>query len=75
MDSMPGLAYIFTKDGYLVAWNKRAEDFFGYSKEEMQNKFVLDFVDESYHESTMQEIQKVFRDVFVWLFICSLRSR
>lgn len=62
MDRMPGLAYIFTKDGYLVAWNKRAEDFFGYSKVEMQNKFVLDFVDESYHESTMQEIQKVFRD-------------
>ena len=62
MDSMPGLAYIFTKDGYLVAWNKRAEDFFGYSKEEMQNKFVLDFVHESYHKSTMQEIQKVFRD-------------
>ena len=62
MDSMPGLAYIFTKDGYLVAWNKHAEDFFGYSKEEMQNKFVLDFVHESYHKSTMQEIQKVFRD-------------
>ena len=62
MDSMPGLSYIFSKDGHLVAWNKQAEDFFGYSKEEMQNKFVLDFIDEAYHESTMQEIQKVFRD-------------
>ena len=31
MDSMPGLAYIFTKEGNMVAWNKRVENILGYS--------------------------------------------
>jgi PAS domain S-box-containing protein len=60
LDSMPGIAYIFTKDGLLIAWNKRTEDILGYSKDELQNKFVLDFIDETYQENVLKEVQNVF---------------
>ena len=60
MDSMPGLAYIFTKDGYMLAWNKKIESILEYSKEELKNKFIMDFIDEKYHEPVMKEMQKVF---------------
>ncbi|RKY95126.1 MAG: hypothetical protein DRQ13_07490, partial [Ignavibacteriae bacterium] len=60
LDSMPGIAYIFTKDGFLIAWNKRMEDILGYSKDELQNKFVLDFIDEAYQENVLREVQNVF---------------
>ena len=62
MDSMPGLAYIFTKEGYIIAWNKWVENILGYSKEELKNKFILDFIDETYHAQVMKEMQKVFAD-------------
>jgi len=42
-DSMPGLAFIYTKDGHLVAWNKRAEEALGYSAEEMGKAVASDF--------------------------------
>jgi PAS domain S-box-containing protein len=44
----------------MVAWNKRLEDIFGYSKNELKNKFVLDFIDEADQENVMKEVQKVF---------------
>ena len=62
MDSMPGLTYIFTKEGNLVAWNKLVEIILGYSKDELKNKFVLDFIDKPYHEEVMNTVQKIFTD-------------
>ena len=47
MDSMPGLAYIFSKDGHLVAWNKRAEEILGYSTEELHARKNPEFAQES----------------------------
>ena len=40
MDSMPGLAYIFSKDGHLVAWNKRAEEILELSADEISERWL-----------------------------------
>jgi len=50
MDSMPGLAYIFSKDGHLVAWNKMAEEILGYSAEELGGEVTPEFAQESDRE-------------------------
>ena len=50
MDSMPGLAYIFSRDGRLVAWNKRGEEIVGLSAEELQGKMTSNFSQESDRE-------------------------
>ncbi|MGE5848336.1 MAG: sigma-54 interaction domain-containing protein [Ignavibacteria bacterium] len=60
LDSMPGLAYIYTKEGRLVAWNKRCEEILGYSSEEMNNRFLLDFVHAEDKERVRKEVQRVF---------------
>lgn len=46
MDSMPGLAYIFARDGRLVAWNKRAEEILGLSSEQMEGRMTSSFSEE-----------------------------
>ena len=44
MDSMPGLSYIFSKEGKLVYWgSKKAWSILEYSNEEMNNKSVDGF--------------------------------
>jgi len=60
LDSMPGLTYIYTKDGHLVAWGKNAEKVLGYSDDELKNKFFLDFIDPADHEETIKAFQNVF---------------
>jgi PAS domain S-box-containing protein len=60
MDSMPGLAYIFSKEGQLVAWNKRAEEILGYSAEEMQEKMALSFS----QDSDVEKVRLALKDCF-----------
>lgn len=61
LDSMPGLAYIFSKEGQLGAWgSKKAWQMLEYSEEELQNKHVLDFIDDSDKEKLMKAFQTVF---------------
>ncbi|MBE0571782.1 MAG: sigma 54-interacting transcriptional regulator [Ignavibacteriaceae bacterium] len=61
MDSMPGLSYIFSKEGNLVAWGSRkAWDMLEYSDEEMNNKLVIEFIDDADKEKVMTAFQKVF---------------
>jgi PAS domain S-box-containing protein len=50
MDSMPGLAYIYSRDGQLVAWNKSAEEILGYSTEELLAVKNPEFAQESDRE-------------------------
>jgi chemotaxis protein methyltransferase CheR len=53
MDSMPGLAYIFSSNGRLVAWNKMAEEILGYSTEELRGKVTPEFALESDREKLL----------------------
>jgi len=50
LQGMPEIVYVFNGDGFLVRWNKNAEVILGYSKEEMENKPVLDFIAPQYRE-------------------------
>ena len=60
LDSMPGLAYIYSKDGNLVAWNKRAEEILEYSTDEMYGRSVKDFVEEKSRERLIEVFQSIF---------------
>jgi len=60
MDSMPGLAYIFSRDGQLVAWNKRAEEILGLSAEEMQGKMTSNFSQEKDREKVRAALEECF---------------
>ena len=60
MNSMPGLVYIFDKNGLLVAWNKRVEEVYEYSPDELQNKHVLEFIDISDRKKVSQTVRNVF---------------
>gem|GEM_PF-3096972 len=57
---MPQIAYIFTRDGRLRVWNKNAEDIIGYTPEEMYNRLLTDFVDESDREKLTDVLSAVF---------------
>lgn len=61
MDSVPGMIYIFNKEGYIVAWNKKAEEIYEYSHEEMKGKHILDFIDSPDRDKVDQTIQNVFK--------------
>ena len=61
MDSMPGLAYIFSRDGQLVAWNKRAEEILGYSAEELQAERTPEFA----QESDREKLKSAFNETLV----------
>ena len=50
LQGMPEIVYVFNGEGLLIRWNKNAEVILGYSKEEMENKPVLDFIAPQYRE-------------------------
>ncbi len=63
MDSMPGLSYIFSKDGKLVYWgSKKAWQLLEYSDEDLENKYVLEFIDEADREKVLSVFQNVFKE-------------
>ena len=64
MDSMPGLVYIYTKEGEMVAWNKRAEEVLGYPKEEFEAAYVAGFAVESDREKVRNEFVNAFKNGF-----------
>ena len=64
MDNMPAIIYIFTKDGRLVSWNKKAEEVYEYSADEMFNKSSIEFIAEEDREKVMQAFQSVLSTGF-----------
>ncbi len=59
-DSLPGMAYIYRKDGHLEKWNKEVEKVLGYSPEELEKNVVGDYSDEAFRE----KIRAGFRESF-----------
>ena len=64
MDSMPGLAFFYTKDGQLVAWNKKAEEVLEYPKEEFEAAYIAGFSVESDKEKVRNEFVNAFKNGF-----------
>lgn len=60
LQSMPGLAYVYSKEGKLLLWNKNAELVLGYSKEELYYKDISDFQVTQDRERVYKEFVKVF---------------
>ena len=61
MDCLPGLSYIYNKEGELVAWSSsKTWDILGYSDEELNNKHILEFIPEDERESVQKAMSTVF---------------
>jgi len=60
IQSMPHIAYVFDQELKLKRWNKNMEEVLGYKSEELQNKFILDFIYEPDHQEEMRAVKKVF---------------
>jgi PAS domain S-box-containing protein len=59
---MPQVAYVFDLQGRLKRWNKNLETIFGYTAEELKDKFIGDFLNDEDRKKVMDEVQKVIED-------------
>ena len=62
LEGMPELAYVFDREGRMLMWNRNVELILGYSKEELYQKFVLDFIDDADKEKSLETIQRIFEE-------------
>ena len=62
IQGMPQVVYVFDLQGRLKRWNKNLETIFGYTAEELQDKFIGDFLNDEDRKKVMVEIQKVVED-------------
>ncbi len=58
--SLPGIFYLYNKDGKFIKWNENFEKITGYSSEEMLLLHPLDLFDEDEKELLTQKIGNVF---------------
>jgi len=61
MDSMPGLVFIYAKDGRLVGWNKRIIEVLGYSDDDLKDVYAGDFSD----VNDKDKVSNAFKDSFI----------
>ncbi|MCK5099281.1 MAG: PAS domain S-box protein, partial [Desulfobacteraceae bacterium] len=54
LQGMPELAYVFDKEGRMLMWNNNVELVLGYSKDELDHKFVGEFIAEADREATIE---------------------
>jgi len=62
IQGMPQLAYVFDMQGRLRRWNKNVEEILGFTAEELQDKFVGDFIAEAHREDVVTAVQAVLKD-------------
>jgi len=62
LDSMPGIAYIFSKEGYMLDWNMRTEEILEYSAKELEGRYFLNFIEETYWQSVKSAFENTFLD-------------
>ena len=62
LQGMPQLTYVLDLQGRLKRWNKNLQDLYGYTAEELQDKFLGDFLNEEDQKKVTDEIQKVIED-------------
>ncbi|MDA8405080.1 MAG: PAS domain S-box protein, partial [Desulfobacteraceae bacterium] len=60
INSMPGIFYLFDKDGHLLRWNRNFEIVSGYSSEEMSNMHPLGFFSGEDKDRVEEAIQEAF---------------
>ncbi len=60
--SVPGVFYLYDRQGNLVRWNDRLQQVLGYAPQNMQGLKILDTVVPEDREMIAQRIEMVFRD-------------
>ena len=65
IQGMPEIAYVFSEEGNLLTWNKNLEILFGYSKEELNNRFMMEFIYEPDKERVIKKFMKILSDYTV----------
>ena len=59
VQSLPEFAYIISKKGTLLSWNKNLKALFGYSESELRNKFMQEFIYEPDKERVLQKFMEI----------------
>ena len=62
LEGLPELAYIFNKEGNMIMWNENVERVLGYSPQELNNKFVTEFIVQEFHERTMKAVERILSE-------------
>ncbi|MBN3040920.1 MAG: PAS domain S-box protein [Candidatus Omnitrophica bacterium] len=60
INSMPGVFYLFDREGSFLRWNQNMEKITGYSDEEIADMSPLDFFDDSEKKLVSEKIEEVF---------------
>lgn len=60
VNSLPGIFYLYNKEGRFLRWNKNFETVSGYTAEEIANMHPLDFFDEDEQPLLTEKIGNVF---------------
>lgn len=60
INSLPGVFYLYNKEGKFLRWNKNFETVTGYSAEEISRMHPLDFFDEKDKQLLSEKIANVF---------------
>ena len=62
--SVPGLLYLYDEAGCLIRWNKKHEEITGYSSDELDHFYILDWYKNEPEDiaRVSQEIQKAFKE-------------
>jgi len=62
IQGMPENAYVFSNEGKLLTWNKNLEITTGFSKDEMKNKFVSEFIYEPDKERVVKKFMEILAE-------------
>ncbi|GAC1381144.1 MAG: hypothetical protein NVSMB45_05480 [Ginsengibacter sp.] len=62
INNLPGIFFLFNKEGKFLRWNKNFEQFSIYDREEIPFKKPLDFVEEDDKNKIRAVIEKVFKE-------------
>lgn len=62
LENMPDLAYIFDSEGKLVMWNTNIERVLGFSKSELPEIYIADFIAEPFQEEVNIAFAAIFQN-------------
>ncbi len=62
IESLPGILYLYNKDGKLIKWSKELENVTGYTWDEMKSMYQLDFIPDTEKPYIAEEISKVLSE-------------
>jgi PAS domain S-box-containing protein len=57
-NSVPGVLYLYDSDGYLLRWNKKHEEMTGYSAQELDHFYILDW-----YKDQPEDIERVTKGI------------